>query len=106
MENGALVIHAHPFRESGHIDHIRLFPRSVQGIEIINANRTDFENEMAKQYADNYGFFYFAGSDNHVGGAQKKFAGMESETPIIDEYDFIERVRESKMQIFAWKREE
>ena len=106
MENGALVIHAHPFRESGHIDHIRLFPRSVQGIEIINANRTDFENEMAKQYADNYGFFYFAGTDNHVGGAQKKFAGMESDTPIVDENDFIERVRASKMQVFAWTREE
>jgi predicted metal-dependent phosphoesterase TrpH len=78
----------------------------VQGIEIINANRTDFENEMAKQYADNYGFFYFAGTDNHVGGAQKKFAGMESDTPIVDENDFIERVRASKMQVFAWTREE
>ena len=75
-------------------------------IEIINANRTDFENEMAKQYADNFGFFYCAGTDNHVGGSQKKFAGMESDTPIVDENDFIERVRASKMQVFAWTREE
>ena len=27
-DNGALVIQAHPFREAGYIDHIRLFPRS------------------------------------------------------------------------------
>ena len=48
MEHGALVIHAHPFREAGYIDHIRLFPRCVQGVEIYNACRTDFENEMAE----------------------------------------------------------
>ena len=27
MENGALVIQAHPFREATYIDHLRLFPR-------------------------------------------------------------------------------
>jgi hypothetical protein len=31
---------------------------------------------------------------------------MESDTPIVDERDFIERVRESKMQVFAWTRED
>ena len=38
MEHGALVIHAHPFREAGYIDHIRLFPRSVHGVEVMNAS--------------------------------------------------------------------
>ena len=101
MENGALVIQAHPFRESGHIDHIHLFPRSIQGVEIVNANRTEFENRLAKQYADNYGHLYFAGTDNHVGGAQKRFAGMETEVPITDERDFINKVMEGEAKPFV-----
>ena len=97
---GALIIQAHPFREARYIDHIRLFPRSVHGVEIYNANRTDFENEMAKQYADNYSLHHFAGSDNHQGGAQTCFGGMSSRTPIRDERDFIERVLSGEMQVF------
>lgn len=102
MEEGALVIQAHPFRESGHIDHIRLFPRSVHGIEIINSSRPDFENDLARQYADNYGLLYFAGSDNHVGSKHARLAGIETDTPIIDENDFIERVKSGKIEIFAF----
>ena len=45
-ENGALVIQAHPYREAGYIDHIRLFPRNIHGVEITNANRTDEENAI------------------------------------------------------------
>ena len=52
-ENGALVIHAHPYRESSYIDHIRLFPRLVHGVEV-NASRTKEENEIAKLYAKHY----------------------------------------------------
>ena len=53
MESGALVIQAHPYREAFYIDHIRLFPRSVHGIEVVNANRPKFENDMAMLYASN-----------------------------------------------------
>lgn len=105
MENGALVIHAHPFREAGYIDHIRLFPRRVHGVEIINACRTDFENKMAAQYAENYGLLTFAGSDNHCAEGQKKLAGMCSETPIEDEQDFVNAVQNGKMKIFKEDRE-
>ncbi|MBP3369437.1 MAG: histidinol phosphatase [Clostridia bacterium] len=100
MEQGALVIQAHPFRESGHIDHIRLFPRSVHGVEIINACRNDFENEMARHYADSYGLLYFAGTDNHVGAAKKSIAGMQTETPITSELDFVERVKNGEAKVF------
>ena len=93
MEQGALVIHAHPFREAGYIDHIRLFPRCVHGVETFNANRTDFENEMAKQYAKNYGLLAFAGSDNHSAGKQTLLSGLAFDTPIADEADFIARVK-------------
>lgn len=100
MEHGALVIHAHPFREAGYIDHIRLFPRCVQGVEIYNACRTDFENEMAEQYAKNYSLLPFAGSDNHVGAARPTLGGMESETPVHDELDFVGKVLSGEMKIF------
>lgn len=100
MEQGALVIHAHPFREAGYIDHIRLFPRCVQGVEIYNACRTDFENAMAKQYAENYGLLPFAGSDNHVGQALPELGGMQAETPIRNEADFAERVKNGSITPF------
>lgn len=100
-ENGALVIQAHPFREARYIDHIRLFPRHVFGVEIINGCRSDFENNMAKHYAESYGLACFAGSDNHNAGRQPKLAGMCSDTPLLDEQDFICRIKSGKMEIFT-----
>ena len=100
MDSGALVIQAHPYREASYIDHIRLFPRQVHGVEVINASRTDFENNMAKIYAENYGLLEFAGSDNH-GIGEKRFAGMCSENPILDEQDFVERVKNKEMSVFT-----
>ena len=99
-EEGALVIHAHPFREAGYIDHIRLFPRCVQGVEIYNANRTDFENEMARQYAENYGLIPFAGSDNHQANRQIKLGGMKFNSPLTDELDFVARVKNGETATF------
>lgn len=97
---GALVIQAHPFREAGYIDHIRLYPRNVHGVEIDNANRTAFENEMARQYSDNYRLLTFAGSDNHGEEEQVEFAGLQFETPIADEADFVRRVLNGEINLF------
>lgn len=91
-EQGALIIQAHPFREAAYIDHIRLFPRHVHGIEVFNATRTDFENDMALWYAKQYSLISFAGTDNHRAGKQACFGGMQTSTPIKDERDFIDRV--------------
>lgn len=99
-ENGALIIQAHPFREARYIDHIRLFPRHVHGIEVYNGCRTDFENEMARHYADAYGLLHFAGTDNHRAGKQLKYGGMECDTPLKDEQDFIHKVLDGTMTPF------
>lgn len=101
MENGALVIHAHPYREAGYIDHIRLFPRCVEGVEVLNICRTELENKMADIYADNYGLLKFAGSDNHVGSGLKRLAGIETDTPIENEDDFVSRIRSGNYRIFT-----
>lgn len=101
MNCGALVIQAHPYREDSYIDHIRLYPRSVHGVEVINANRTDFENEMASHYAENYGLFMRGGSDNHMGGKQRKLAGISFEQPIMSVNDFISGIKKGKSKIFT-----
>lgn len=101
IDNGALVIQAHPCRECAYIDHIRLFPRCVHGVEVINASRTDEENKMAQIYAEFYNLIAFAGSDNHAGGKMTRLAGMCCENPIFSEQDFIEAVKKNEMKIFC-----
>ncbi len=97
---GALIIQAHPFREASYIDHIRLFPRHVHGVEVYNACRTDFENAMAKSYAKSYSLLTFAGSDNHIGGDQKKLGGIKLSSKITDERDFVRRIKNGEFKIF------
>ena len=109
MEAGAFVIQAHPYREAHYIDHIRLFPRSVHGVEIINSNQTWESNEMADIYADKYGFLKTAGSDNHWGsnifeklkekGYRTEIAGMCSDTEINSVEDYVSAVRNGSLQV-------
>ncbi|MBE6607029.1 MAG: histidinol phosphatase [Ruminococcaceae bacterium] len=101
MECGALIIQAHPYREASYIDHIRLFPRHVHGIEIINANRKEEENAIAEIYAKHYGLLTFAGSDNHAGAGQKKLAGVCTSEPICSVEDFINKVKSGETEIFT-----
>ena len=98
--DGALIIQAHPFREDGWIDHIRLYPRNIQGVEVFNANRKDFENRLAEQFCENYNLIRFAGSDNHVGAGQWRFGGMATEEPLADVADFIAAVRDGRAKSF------
>ncbi len=100
-ENGAFVAQAHPYREAYYIDHIRLYPRSVDAVEIINANRTALENEMARIYAEQYGLKALAGSDNHLGSKQLHFAGIQSETPIHSVAELIEGMKTDKFEVFS-----
>ena len=111
MGAGALVIQAHPYREAYYIDHIRLFPRSVHGVELINSYQAWESNEMAALYAQQYGMLITAGSDNHYGckvfdrlrekGFRPVIAGMCSDTPVESVQDFISRVREGSMEVFT-----
>jgi predicted metal-dependent phosphoesterase TrpH len=99
-ENGALIIQAHPFREAFYIDHIRLFPRHVDGVEIMNANRPDEENNLAKIYCEHYGLIKFAGSDNHSASKQNKLFGVCFEEPICSIEDFIGKTKNGKAEVF------
>lgn len=101
MDSGALVIQAHPYREAHYIDHIRLFPRNVHGVEIINACRKESENNMAKIYAENYGLIPFAGTDNHIASRQKLLAGVCCHEPVLDEQDFVNKVKNGMIELFV-----
>ena len=100
MDDGALIIQAHPFREASYIDHIRLFPRHIHGVEVFNACRTEFENKLAEQYAENYRLLPFAGSDNHFGENQKILGGMATERPVESVKDFIAAVLSGEARPF------
>ena len=97
---GALIIQAHPFRESPHIDHIRLFPRLVHGVEVNNAKRSMLENGMAKCYADHYNLIHFAGTDNHSASGSRRLCGMSFHEPITGEADFAEKIKSGLGEIF------
>jgi len=98
--HGALIIQAHPFREARYIDHIRLFPRHVHGVETYNAGRPDEQNKMAELYCEHYGLIPFAGTDNHI-GVMSNLGGMKSDTPITSELDFVERVKNGQITPFV-----
>jgi len=100
-DQGALIIQAHPFREASYIDHVRLFPRHVHGVETVNASRKDEENRLAKIYARHYGLIEFAGSDNHSASKREKLAGVFFEAPVLSVEDFIDKVKNQKAKIFT-----
>ena len=110
MEAGALVIQAHPYREAHYIDHIRLFPRSVHGVEVINSSQAWEANAITEIYARQYGLLETCGSDNHWGsevfsklrekGYRPEIAGMSSDTAIACVQDFIDQVRGGSMRMF------
>ena len=110
MEEGAFIIQAHPYREAHYIDHIRLFPRSVHGAEVINCNQAWISNEMAGIYADKYDLLKTAGSDNHWGkdvfsrlkekGFLPEIAGMCCDEELESVCDYIKYVQNGAMKIF------
>lgn len=100
QESGALIIQAHPYREARYINHIRLFPRHVHGVEIINGGGTDAQNELARFYAESYDLLTFAGSDNHSAANQKVLAGICCEEPIDSIADFITKFKAKQTEIF------
>lgn len=113
MAEGALVSHAHPYREDSYIDHIRLYPRSVEAVEIVNSNQPPLVNEMGAIYARKYGLLVTAGSDNHKAekifeeltrkGLEPEIAGMCAERPVESVEDFIRMVRTKELKPFIQK---
>ena len=97
---GGFIVHAHPFREADYIAMIRLLPRKVDAVETDNACRTDFENKLADQYADNYQLLKTAGSDNHIGRLDR-FSGLQFAKPPQNVEEMIRFIRAGKADLFS-----
>ncbi|MGN1127374.1 MAG: histidinol phosphatase [Candidatus Flemingiibacterium sp.] len=98
--DGGLVIHAHPFREAGYIESIKLIPRDVDGVEVINSSRPESENSPAFWYAKNYNLLRSAGSDNHV-GKRELLAGVYLPEKIATSQDFVNLLKDGRAEIFC-----
>ena len=99
-EDGGLVIHAHPFREAGYIDMIRLIPRDVDGVEVNNASMTDEVNRRAEWYAESYGLLRSAGSDNHY-GQRGKLSGVLLPERLKTGADFVRLMKSGAAELFS-----
>lgn len=97
---GGFIVHAHPFREDHYIEFIRLNPRDVDAVEVINACRKSFENKLADEYADNYGLLKTAGSDNHW-GKMKGYSGIQLDRRLQDVEDMIQAIKKGEIEIFT-----
>ena len=77
---GVFVIHAHPFHTGDWVEYIRLLPKSVDAVEVMNAHVDDFVNKNAQFYAQAYNLPGTGGSDLH-GAHWDTLSGVETDTP-------------------------
>lgn len=99
-ESGGFIVHAHPFRERDYIDHIQLFPRDVDGVEIINGGQLaePWMNERAKLYAMMYELPMTSGSDAHHADALPG-CGVEVGVRLEKPLDYLELLKAGEMTL-------
>lgn len=97
---GGLVIQAHPYRAAHYIDHIRLFPAVVDGIEVINAAGDERTNRLAGILANAYNLAATAGSDIHR-KEQAVLAGVEFGEKLVSAQDYAERIIKGDGSVFT-----
>jgi len=97
-EAGGFVIHAHPFYEARWVECIRLYPASVDAIEVLNTGCSDFVNDNAKAYARAYGLLEVAGSDCHS-EENELFSGVEVDAPCRTSEELVAAIKEKRARI-------
>lgn len=101
-KDGALAVQAHPYREADYIDHIRLYPSDVDGIETVNAGRSPLCNRLGDFLAQEYGLLKTGGSDLHM-ASQPLLSGVETEEEVYDLAGLINCIRARKAVPFLMK---
>lgn len=100
--DGGFIVHAHPFRERDYINHIHLFPRDVDGVEIINGGQLEYPlmNERAKIYAMMYDLPVTSGSDSHFAGGLQG-CGVEVAKRIEKPLDYLELLIAGELELLG-----
>jgi hypothetical protein len=97
--DGGMVIQAHPYREAWYIEEIRLFPDSIDGVEIYNAShygkkeREDGRSMydiQAMEYAIKYNLPVTGGSDIH--STDLRWGGMAFREKLDSVQDYMKAV--------------
>ncbi|MCL2018539.1 MAG: PHP domain-containing protein [Oscillospiraceae bacterium] len=96
-EAGALVIHAHPFRERPYIDMVRLIPDLTDAVETYNAGDPETANHRAEIYADMYGLVKISGGDVHCN--KSKTAGIEVKKPVKSLKELIKIIKAGEFSL-------
>lgn len=106
-EAGGLIVQAHPYRERGYLDAIRLNPYYVDAAEYINIGNEPYMDELALDYAEAYGLPVTGGTDMHNIEWGQTPSGVETEERLtgIEDYVRIVRSGEGFRPILVPKRE-
>lgn len=101
--DGGLVVQAHPFRERDYLNTIYLNPETCDAMEAYNTFNYDYNNHNADIYCKKNNIFMTAGSDmHHIGSTDiSNLYGMEFDTPLKDEKDYVRRIlnREGRIAV-------
>lgn len=90
---GGCVVHAHPFRERGYIDYVRLYPECCHAIEIANKGNEPYMDVLAARYAKALHLPMTAGSDIHGIGSDFAPYGVETEVKLQSAKHYAQLIR-------------
>lgn len=97
-EDGGFVVHAHPFRVRPYIKEIRLFPKYVDAVEVLNiGNRNQGFDRQALLYAKKHKLPVTAGTDAH--GDEPVKSGVIFKHKLESIEDYIAGIRAGECEL-------
>ena len=93
---GGLVVQAHPYRERGYLNAVRLNPYFVDAVEYINIGNEPYMDELVPEYAKRYGLPMTGGTDMHNIEWGQTPSGIETEEKLTCIEDFVRLVLSGK----------
>ncbi len=99
---GGFIIHAHPFRERNYINHIHLFPRDIDGVEIKNAGQKSdpLMDKRAELYAMMYELPTTSGSDGHHADSLQGY-GVATDVRIEKITDYLKFMQAGELELLS-----
>ena len=94
---GGFIIHAHPYLEAPWVECIRLYPRHIDAVEIINSGGVTGMNALVKQYAEHYDLPITGGSDLHHAADVNNLTVVETEKPCHTIEELITEIKERRV---------